>query len=306
MPAQLVERVTGWTDGKYPALRSSAALSAFEAIRPDLLASVAGSPDPDAAVIRWESLIARLRAINLFRLLEARPGLFALIADCLTLAPPMADELARRPDLLDALIDRTAFDLPAGVAELADTMRRRERGDDYEMRLDRLRVITGETRFALAVQLIEAAHDPLEIAAGLARTAEAALQVAVEAAEEEFVAKHGRIAGCELIVLGLGRFGGVRRTLPISTSSTCLPERTRAIGRAAAAGGDALFQPVGPTGDRSAQRADRAGALYEVDTRLRPRTRRGHRGQHRQFRPLSARGCLDVGTHGIGRARAGR
>ena len=54
--------------------------------------------------------------VNLFRLLEARPGLFALLADCLTLAPP-PDELARRPDLL-VLIDRTALDLPGGVEEL--------------------------------------------------------------------------------------------------------------------------------------------------------------------------------------------
>ena len=278
VPAQLVERVTGWTDGKYPALRSSAALSAFEAIRPDLLASVAGSPDPDAAVIRWESLIARLpSAINLFRLLEARPGLFALIADCLTLAPPMADELARRPDLLDALIDRTAFDLPAGVAELADTMRRRERGDDYEMRLDRLRVITGETRFALAVQLIEAAHDPLEIAAGLARTAEAALQVAVEAAEEEFVAKHGRIAGCELIVLGLGRFGGGLLTHASDLDIIYLFTGTHE-------GESDGPRPLGATlyFNRLAQRVTAAlsvptaqGALYEVDTRLRPQGAQG-------------------------------
>ena len=278
VPAQLVERVTGWTDGKYPALRSSAALSAFEAIRPDLLASVAGSPDPDAAVIRWESLIARLpSAINLFRLLEARPGLFALIADCLTLAPPMADELARRPDLLDALIDRTAFDLPAGVAELADTMRRRERGDDYEMRLDRLRVITGETRFALAVQLIEAAHDPLDIAAGLARTAEAALQVAVEAAEEEFVAKHGRIAGCELIVLGLGRFGGGLLTHASDLDIIYLFTGTHE-------GESDGPRPLGATlyFNRLAQRVTAAlsvptaqGALYEVDTRLRPQGAQG-------------------------------
>ncbi|MEC7889330.1 MAG: glutamine-synthetase adenylyltransferase, partial [Pseudomonadota bacterium] len=102
VPAELVDRIAGWTDGKYQALRSTAALGAFEAIRPDLIASISGSPDPDAVVVRWEGLISRLpSAINLFRLLEARPGLFALLADCLTLAPPLADELARRPNLLD-------------------------------------------------------------------------------------------------------------------------------------------------------------------------------------------------------------
>ncbi|WP_417320106.1 bifunctional [glutamine synthetase] adenylyltransferase/[glutamine synthetase]-adenylyl-L-tyrosine phosphorylase [Erythrobacter aureus] len=278
VPADIAERVAGWTDGKYQALRSSAALGAFEAIRPDLLSSIATSPDPDAALVRWESLISRLpSAINLFRLLEARPGLFALIADCLTLAPPLAEELSRRADLLDALIDRTALDLPGSVDELAARMGRRERGDDYEMRLDRLRVVTGEMRFALGVQLIEAAHDPLAIAAGLSRTAEAALRVALDAAEEEFASKHGRIAGSELAILGLGRLGGGVLThasdLDIIYLFTGTHERESNGPR-----------PLGATlyFNRLAQRVTAAlsvptaqGALYEVDTRLRPQGNQG-------------------------------
>ncbi len=278
VPTELADRVAGWRGGRYQALRSPAALGAFEAIRPDLLASIAASPDPDAALVRWESLIARLpSAINLFRLLEARPGLFALIADCLTLAPPLADELARRPDLLDALIDRTALDLPGRVADLAERMGRRERGDDYEMRLDRLRVVTGETRFALGVQLIEAAHDPLAIAAGLARTAEAALQVALAAAEEEFAARHGRIAGSELVVVGLGRLGGGALTHASDLDIIYLFTGTHE----GESDGD---RPLGATlyFNRLAQRVTAAlsvptaqGALYEVDTRLRPQGAQG-------------------------------
>ncbi|MEH6685135.1 MAG: bifunctional [glutamate--ammonia ligase]-adenylyl-L-tyrosine phosphorylase/[glutamate--ammonia-ligase] adenylyltransferase [Qipengyuania sp.] len=278
IPVELVERMSQWTGGRYPALRSTAALSAFEAIRPDLLSSIADSPDPAAAAVRWESLIARLpSAINLFRLLEARPGLFALIADCLTLAPPLAEDLSQRPELLDALIDRTALDLPGGVAELAAHMGRRERGDDYEMQLDRLRVVTGETRFALAVQLVEAAHDPLEIAAGLARTAEAALQVAVAAAEEEFAAKHGRIAGSELVVVGLGRLGGGVLTHASDLDIVYLFTGTHE-------GESDGERPLGATlyFNRLAQRVTAAlsvptaqGALYEVDTRLRPQGNQG-------------------------------
>jgi glutamate-ammonia-ligase adenylyltransferase len=278
IPVELVERMSQWTGGRYPALRSTAALSAFEAIRPDLLSSIADSPDPAAAAVRWESLIARLpSAINLFRLLEARPGLFALIADCLTLAPPLAEDLAQRPELLDALIDRTALDLPGSVAELAAHMGRRERGDDYEMQLDRLRVVTGETRFALAVQLVEAAHDPLAIAAGLARTAEAALQVAVAAAEEEFAAKHGRIAGSELVVVGLGRLGGGVLTHASDLDIVYLFTGTHE-------GESDGERPLGATlyFNRLAQRVTAAlsvptaqGALYEVDTRLRPQGNQG-------------------------------
>lgn len=89
------------------------------------------SAEPDRTLVRWETLLSRTSsAINLFRLLEARPGLFQLLVDCPTLAPPLADELARRPDLLDTLIDRSAFDLPGSVEELAAAMGHCERGDD--------------------------------------------------------------------------------------------------------------------------------------------------------------------------------
>lgn len=274
----LEERVLGWTDGRYPPLRSTAALSAFEAIRPTLLASLAASDDPERAVARWESLLERLRsAINLFRLLEARPGLMQLLADCLTLAPPLADAIARRPELVDTLIDRSALDLPGSREDLAAAVRRGERGDTYEDRLDRIRIVTGETRFALGVQLIEAAHDPLDIAAALSRVAEAALETAQEAAEAEFVRKHGRIEGSELLVLGLGRLGGGALTHESDLDIIYLFTGSHE----AESDGE---RPLGATlyFNRLAQRVSAAlsvptaeGALYEVDTRLRPQGAQG-------------------------------
>lgn len=274
----LADRVRHWTDGRYQPLRSPAAIAAFEAIRPTLLGSIAVSDEPARAAARWETLLERLpTAINLFRLLEARPGLFQLLADCLTLAPPLADAIARRPELLDALIDRSALDLPGDRAALAEAMRRTERGATYEDRLDRIRIVTGETRFALGVQLIEAAQDPLEIAAALARTAEAALEVAVEATTAEFAAKHGRIEGSELVVLGLGRFGGGALTHASDLDIVYLFTGTHEC----ESDGE---RPLGATlyYNRLAQRISAAlsvptaeGALYEVDTRLRPQGNQG-------------------------------
>ena len=275
---ELAERVRGWTDGRYPPLRSTAALSAFEAIRPTLLESLAVSPEPERAVARWESLLERMKsAINLFRLLEARPGLLQLLADCLTLAPPLADAIARRPELVDALIDRSALDLPGSREELAARMQRGERGDTYEDRLDRIRIVTGETRFALGVQLIEAAHDPLAIAAALSRVAEAALESAQSAAEQEFAKKHGRIDGGELLVLGLGRLGGGQLTYASDLDIVYLFTGSHE----AESDGE---RPLGATlyFNRLAQRVSAAlsvptaeGALYEVDTRLRPQGAQG-------------------------------
>ena len=50
-------------------------------------------------------------------------GLLELLARILSLAPPLADALARRADLLDPLIDASAFDLPGSAADFAAFMR---------------------------------------------------------------------------------------------------------------------------------------------------------------------------------------
>ncbi|WP_338446908.1 bifunctional [glutamate--ammonia ligase]-adenylyl-L-tyrosine phosphorylase/[glutamate--ammonia-ligase] adenylyltransferase [Pelagerythrobacter marensis] len=277
-PEALAERIAGWSDGRIRSLRSEAARASFDALLPRLLEALAEAPDPRRALILWEDLITKASsAINLFRLLDARPALLDQLVGVLTLAPPLAEELARRPDLLDALIDRSALDLPGDVPELAARMARGETGDDYEAALDRIRIVTAETRFALGVQLIERVHDPLEIAAALSRTAEAALDIAARTTEQDFAARHGTVPGGELLVLGLGRLGGGALTHASDLDIVYLFTGDHG----AESDGE---RPLGATlyFNRLAQRVSGAlsvptaqGALYEVDTRLRPQGAQG-------------------------------
>ena len=277
-PAGLAARIDGWRGGTIRALRSEAALGALDAIQPQLLSALAKAPEPDKAFNRWERLIASLpSAVNLFRLLEARPGLLDSLARILALAPPLADELARRADLLDALIDASALALPGGVEVLIEDFAAGEAGDDYQRILDRVRRKVGERRFALGVQLIEGAQDPLAIAAALAHVAQAALCVLARATIAEFEATHGRIPGGELLILGLGRLGG--EALSHASDLDIVYLFTGDYG----AESDGR-RPLGATlyFNRLAQRISAAlsvptaeGALYEVDTRLRPQGTQG-------------------------------
>jgi glutamate-ammonia-ligase adenylyltransferase len=279
-PSHLADaaRIAGWRDGRIRALRSEAALAAFDAVLPQLLAALAAAPEPERALIRWERLLEALpSAINLFRLLEARPGLLELLARILALAPPLADALARRADLLDALIDHSALDLPGSAAELTAEFAAIEPGDDYQHLLDRVRRKVGERRFALGVQLIAGAQDPLDVAAALARVAEAAIRALGEATIAEFAAAHGRVPDSQLVILGLGRLGGGALT---HASDLDLVYLFTGEHGAESAG----VRPLGATlyynrlaarisGALSAPTAE--GALYEVDTRLRPQGTQG-------------------------------
>ncbi len=81
---------------------------------PALLREIASGPDPERALNHLSDIVERLSSgINLYRLLEARPQLARHLALILAHAPPLADMLARRPDLLDGLIDESSFALAA-------------------------------------------------------------------------------------------------------------------------------------------------------------------------------------------------
>lgn len=277
-PARLAGRIEGWGDGRIRALRSEPARAALDALLPTLLERFAAAPDPDQALTRWERVLAAApSALNLFNLLLQRPALLDQLARILVLAPTLADELGRRPGLLDTLIGRQALDLPGPVREIAALMSAGEVDDDYERRLDRIRRVTGELRFGLGLQTIAAVHDPLQIGAALSRTAEAALTVAQAAAVTEFERAHGRVPGGELVVLGLGRFGGGTLTHASDLDIIYLftggfegeSDGPRSLGVTHYF--NRLAQRV--TGALSVPTAE--GALYEVDTRLRPQGAQG-------------------------------
>jgi len=211
--------------------------------------------------------------VNFYRLLQARPGLTQILATVLSHAPALAEQLGRRPELLDGLIDATAFAPAAEVGELAAELARSEReGEDYQILLDRVRRRVNERRFALGVQLVTGRSDPLEVAAGYARVAEAAIQVLAGATIQEFERRHGRVPGSELVIMGLGRLGGEALTHASDLDLVYLFTGTHE----AQSDGS---KPLGATDyfNRLAQRVTAAlsvptaaGPLYEVDTRLRP------------------------------------
>ena len=265
-------RIAGWRAGRYPALRSPAARAALEAVLPVLMPALAGAPDPAAALLRLDVLFERLSsAINILRLLEARPGLATLLATILSHAAPLADALATRPELIDWLIDASAFEPLGSVGELAAELRAGDDGD-YQALLDQVRRLVGEKRFAVGAQIVAGAADPLDAAGGYARLAEAAIEVLAAATVAEFARAHGRVPDSELVILAFGRTGGGALTHASDLDLVYL-----FTGDFAAESDGA--KPLGATlyYNRLAQRITAAlsvptaaGPLYPVDTRLRP------------------------------------
>jgi glutamate-ammonia-ligase adenylyltransferase len=245
---------------------------------PVLLRAIARGPDPTHALNRFSDIVERVSSgVNLYRLLLAQAPLADMLSLILAHAPVLADQLARRPVLLDGLIDASSFAAPPEPPEFAERLAKGPRGDTYDQLLDRARRLVNERRFALGVQLILKHRDPLDIMMGYANVAEGAIQALAQATIAEFEREHGRVAGGELLILGLGRLGG--RALTHASDLDLIfifdaPEGSVSGGA----------RPLSATDyyNRLARRIVAAlsvptasGRLYEVDTRLRPQGAEG-------------------------------
>ncbi len=169
------------------------------------------------------------------------------------------------------------WELPGVVPQIVARFEASAKREDYEALLDAIRSETGELRFTLGVQMIEGLVDPLAISAALSRVAEAALELAVRAAHNEFAKVHGWIADSELLVVGLGRLGGGALThasdLDIiylftgDTSAQSNGERPLST--------SAYYNRLASRVSAALSVPTAQGALYEVDTRLRPQGNQG-------------------------------
>lgn len=262
-----------WRGGGVRALRSDTARTAFEAVLPDLLQGIANAADPAVAASRLDGFLAQLpTGAQFFALLEANPRLVGLLGNLLGVTPLLSDALARDPALFDVMLAPDAFaSLPnsaALAAELAGFV-----GDAaLETLLDRVRRWTGERRFQLGAQLVEGRADPLVVARSLSDLADAALAVVMPAVARDFAAGHGEVPGASVLVLAMGRYGGQALThasdldlvylfggdhQALSTGARPLPA-AQYFNRLASRLTAALSVPTA------------AGALYDIDTRLRP------------------------------------
>lgn len=273
----VARRVEEWRGGGLRVLRSAAAREALEEALPALIAALGTASRPDEALARFDRLVGGLpSAINFFNLLAARPQLLATLVAVLTHAPALANDLSNRAELIEGLIDASVFNEAASPALLASRMAAGP-VDDFERMLDHVRRVVGEHRFALGVQLVEGVCDPLTVSRGYADIADAAVHSLTTATVAEFERQHGRMAGGELLILALGRYGG--RALTHASDLDLILLFTGDLmadsdGRRPLSA-STYFNRLGQRVVAALSVPTAAGRLYEVDVRLRPQGNQG-------------------------------
>ncbi len=284
-PADIGRIVHGWGSGRYRATRSEAARDQLVRVLPSLVQAFAGGQDPDMALAGFDRFLQGLPSgLQFFSLIAANPRLLDLLALAITSAPRLADTIALRPHVFDALLD------PAFYREIPTRELLRERltiflrdAQFLEDRLGRLRIFASEQRFLVGIRLLAGVIEGEAAGAAFTALADVVLDVLVGAVEAEFQRNHGTVPGGRMVVLGLGRLGTGELTASSDVDLMLLydhepdaessdGERPLAVSTYYARLTQRLIAAL------TAPMAD--GVLYEVDFRLRPSGNKGPLATH--------------------------
>ncbi len=255
-------------------------------MQPMLIAALADTVDPDAAIAGFDRFLSELPAgVQLFSLLKANPALMRLMADIMGSAPRLARILSKRRRLLDAVLDPQALSSATDVGEITRLLtaefaeaRRASEGDPMQDILDRARVAGGEQGFLIGIRVLTGSISAAEAGSAYALAAEAMVAALLNQVTLELEKDHGRVPGGEAVVVAMGKLGGREMTASSDIDLILLYDAEEGAAQSDGA------RPLAPSHyyARLTQRLITAlsaptaeGTLYEVDMRLRPSGQKG-------------------------------
>ncbi|MGC1347235.1 MAG: bifunctional [glutamine synthetase] adenylyltransferase/[glutamine synthetase]-adenylyl-L-tyrosine phosphorylase [Methyloceanibacter sp.] len=274
-PQQAIAAVRAWQSGRYPATRSARARERLTDFLPSLLDTFGRTAEPDHALGTFDKVMAEMPAgVQLFSLLAANPSLLRLMADIMGTAPRLASILARRPRLLDAVLDPGFFGAvptPAKLKELV--VKALARASDYQDALDRARIVGREQGFLIGVRVISGTVSASQAGAAYATLAEMLIETLAARVEAELERQHGAMPGGKAVVVAMGKLGSREMTaasdLDLITVYDFAGEGVQSAGPKSLPGSHYYTRFTQRLiAALSAQTPE--GSLYQVDMRLRP------------------------------------
>jgi glutamate-ammonia-ligase adenylyltransferase len=284
-PRMVAGTIQQWMAGGYRVLKVEATRTAFEAFVPTLIDGLARAEEPDSAVMAFDRFLQALqRGGRLISLLSQNRDLVALVALVLGAAPRLADMLARRPQIMDGLIDPRFFgampDRQELSARLAATL---ADADSYEEFLDRMRLFGQESLFLIGTRILSGTVSARQAGHVFADVAEGIVDTVHGLVRHQFSGQHGRIAGQETAIVAMGKLGSREMTASSDLDLILLydfdSEHPDSDGARSLHGAQYFARFTQRLISAFTTRTN-YGILYEVDMRLRPSGRAGPVASH--------------------------
>ncbi|MBI4576254.1 MAG: hypothetical protein HY722_08335 [Planctomycetes bacterium] len=242
--------------------------TAFAGLAAPLLARVAETDDPHATLERLERVLSTLGARGVFyELMAENPDALRVLVRLATGGDLLTGVLERRPGLLDEVVDGL---LTLGRPERGRLRRELEErlatgGDPVEVMAD----FHGVHLVLAGLRDLDGRANLRETMATLSEIADAIIEASTQRALDEVGLRRGRGPG-RFAVFALGKLGGLELNYASDLDLIFVGESGE--GPAAALGG---YARVAQRVLRLLGGSTRLGALYRVDTRLRPEGNQG-------------------------------
>lgn len=279
-PGEVSATIRGWHFGRYAATRSARARELLTELMPKLLTALAAMGDADQAFLAFDKFLGGLPAgVQLFSLLKANPKLLDLLATILGSAPRLAEQLSRRPKVLDAVLDPGFFGaMPSDIEierAIAAAMPDEVPLDELA---DRARILGKEQAFRIGVRVLSETVSAVEAGAAFSSLAGLLLGRLHAAVTADMQRRYGKVPGGRSAVIAMGKLGG--REMTAGSDLDLIIVYDAASGAETSDGPRPLS--TGQYYARLTQRLIAAlsaptaeGVLYDVDMRLRPSGSKG-------------------------------
>jgi glutamate-ammonia-ligase adenylyltransferase len=274
-PAVVAAAVRGWHHGRMRATRSERAREILTALMPKLLRAFSESGEPDAAFNRFDDFLRALPAgVQVFSVLQAHPALLGAIADAFGLAPRISAVLARRPALIDSLLEsRFAEPLSADrPGARRESLARRVEGGAFEDALNETRRYQREEALRIGLHVLQGRATAAMAGEAYSDLAEACVQILADAALKETERLFGPRPGA-FAVVALGKFGG--RELSESSDLDIMLVYDAPESAAGALAAPEYYTRLTQRLISALSAQTEEGALYEIDMALRPSGSKG-------------------------------
>jgi glutamate-ammonia-ligase adenylyltransferase len=261
-PADISAIIRGWHAGRMAATRSARAREILTRLQPILLSKLAQARAPDDGFLRFDQFLTELPAgVQIFSLFQSNPHLLNLLVDIINTAPRLAALLSANAKLVDALV-------PGHIAEdLPDSF------PDFESAMDGLRRHVHEGQFRVGTRTLADPVMAIQHGEDYSHLAETAITTIYNAALADIEQQYGRVAGGDMAVVGLGKLGSGEMTLQSDLDLILIcdcPDFAALSDGAKALDADRWFARTARRMMSGLSVPTSEGALYEVDTRLRP------------------------------------
>ncbi len=266
-PRDMLRIIRDWHGGRLRATRSVRARETLTRLMPILLSALANTPDPDDSFIRFDKFLNALpTGVQLFAMFQSQPHILRLLVDIVSVTPRLAIWLSRYAHLLDTLIH-------SNDVEAVDKIIKTAPEDDFETVLDKVRLHIHEGQFRVGVDVLA---DPIMATMAGARftaLAEQAISTIWPAVVADMQAQFGQPPEASLLIIGMGKLGSGEMALQSDLDLIFIcdsPDFDAPSDGRKAISADIWFARAVRRLLSGLTVATAEGALYNVDTRLRP------------------------------------